>query len=299
MVLPIVTSLSREVFPQTPQMNEEAALALGATKWEMIRTAVIPYGRPGHHRLGHARPRPGAGRDDRPGPDPRRRVHHQLRHASRTAATRSRPTSPTRSVRPSDIGRGALIASGLVLFVDHAGGQHDRPGHRVPPARVPGSCRMSLLIATPSAMPPADHVRARSRPVPGSPPPCSGHRRRRPRRVVPRLRGCSRCSAAATVLVDRSARCCSSWSCSASPSTVIEGRRAARNRVATSADLLGVHPGPAAAGLDRRDAARARAAPGWTATSSTTRCATSPRSTRAAAPTTPSSARSSRSASPP
>ncbi|MEV4707812.1 phosphate ABC transporter permease subunit PstC [Actinoplanes sp. NPDC049316] len=47
MVLPIVTSLSREVFQQTPGMNEEAALALGATKWEMIRTAVLPYGRPG------------------------------------------------------------------------------------------------------------------------------------------------------------------------------------------------------------------------------------------------------------
>ncbi|XVV12295.1 phosphate ABC transporter permease subunit PstC [Actinoplanes sp. CA-131856] len=47
MVLPIVTSLSREVFLQTPGMNEEAALALGATKWEMIRTAVLPYGKPG------------------------------------------------------------------------------------------------------------------------------------------------------------------------------------------------------------------------------------------------------------
>ncbi|MEV4759084.1 phosphate ABC transporter permease subunit PstC [Micromonospora sp. NPDC049559] len=47
MVLPIVTSLSREVFQQTPKANEEAALALGATKWEMIRTAVLPYGRPG------------------------------------------------------------------------------------------------------------------------------------------------------------------------------------------------------------------------------------------------------------
>jgi phosphate transport system permease protein len=47
MVLPIVTSLSREVFLQTPSMNEEAALALGATKWEMIRTAVLPYGKPG------------------------------------------------------------------------------------------------------------------------------------------------------------------------------------------------------------------------------------------------------------
>jgi phosphate transport system permease protein len=47
MILPIVTSLSREVFLQTPAENQEAALALGSTKWEMIRTAVIPYGRPG------------------------------------------------------------------------------------------------------------------------------------------------------------------------------------------------------------------------------------------------------------
>ncbi|GAA1804544.1 phosphate ABC transporter permease subunit PstC [Planosporangium flavigriseum] len=47
MVLPIVTSLSREVFLQTPKHNEEAALALGATRWEMIRTAVLPYGKPG------------------------------------------------------------------------------------------------------------------------------------------------------------------------------------------------------------------------------------------------------------
>jgi len=47
MILPITTSLSREVFRQTPTMNEEAALALGATRWEMIRLTVLPYGRPG------------------------------------------------------------------------------------------------------------------------------------------------------------------------------------------------------------------------------------------------------------
>jgi phosphate transport system permease protein len=47
MILPIITSLSREVFLQTPAMNQEAAIALGATKWEMIRTSVIPYGRAG------------------------------------------------------------------------------------------------------------------------------------------------------------------------------------------------------------------------------------------------------------
>ncbi|GAA0709746.1 phosphate ABC transporter permease subunit PstC [Dactylosporangium roseum] len=47
MILPIVTSLSREVFMQTPPEHQEAALALGATKWEMIRTAVLPYGKAG------------------------------------------------------------------------------------------------------------------------------------------------------------------------------------------------------------------------------------------------------------
>ena len=47
MVLPIITALSREVFLQTPRLHEEAALALGATRWEMIRYAVIPYGRSG------------------------------------------------------------------------------------------------------------------------------------------------------------------------------------------------------------------------------------------------------------
>lgn len=47
MVLPIVTALSREVFAQTPITHKEGALALGATRWEMIRTAVLPFGKPG------------------------------------------------------------------------------------------------------------------------------------------------------------------------------------------------------------------------------------------------------------
>ena len=47
MVLPIVTALSREVFAQAPHDHKEAALALGATRWEMVRTAVLPYGKPG------------------------------------------------------------------------------------------------------------------------------------------------------------------------------------------------------------------------------------------------------------
>ncbi|GAA2613633.1 MULTISPECIES: phosphate ABC transporter permease subunit PstC [Streptomyces] len=47
MILPIITNVSREVFRQVPQMHEEAALALGATRWEVIRMAVIPFGRSG------------------------------------------------------------------------------------------------------------------------------------------------------------------------------------------------------------------------------------------------------------
>ncbi|WP_438856468.1 phosphate ABC transporter permease subunit PstC [Agromyces sp. M3QZ16-3] len=47
MIIPIITAISREVFLQTPVLHEEAALALGATRWEMIRTAVLPFGRPG------------------------------------------------------------------------------------------------------------------------------------------------------------------------------------------------------------------------------------------------------------
>ncbi|GCD90614.1 phosphate ABC transporter permease subunit PstC [Nocardioides sp. LS1] len=47
MVLPIITAISREVFSQTPRLHEEAALALGATRWEAIRLAVFPYARSG------------------------------------------------------------------------------------------------------------------------------------------------------------------------------------------------------------------------------------------------------------
>src|SRR5690606_13478724 len=47
MVMPIITAVSREVFLQTPKLHEEAALALGATRWEMIKMAVFPFGRSG------------------------------------------------------------------------------------------------------------------------------------------------------------------------------------------------------------------------------------------------------------
>ena len=47
MILPIVSAISREVIATVPTDHKEAALALGATRWEMIRMAVLPYARPG------------------------------------------------------------------------------------------------------------------------------------------------------------------------------------------------------------------------------------------------------------
>jgi phosphate transport system permease protein len=47
MVLPIVAAIAREVFRQVPTADREAALALGATRWEAIRLAVLPYSRGG------------------------------------------------------------------------------------------------------------------------------------------------------------------------------------------------------------------------------------------------------------
>lgn len=47
MILPIITSLSREIFVQAPKLHQEAALALGATRWETIKLAVLPFARPG------------------------------------------------------------------------------------------------------------------------------------------------------------------------------------------------------------------------------------------------------------
>ena len=47
MILPIITSMARDVYLQTPRLQQEAALALGATKWEMIKLVVLPFGKSG------------------------------------------------------------------------------------------------------------------------------------------------------------------------------------------------------------------------------------------------------------
>ncbi|MBI1378334.1 MAG: phosphate ABC transporter permease subunit PstC [Frankiales bacterium] len=47
MILPTVSAISREVFVQVPRAHIEAALALGATRWEMVRMSIFPFARPG------------------------------------------------------------------------------------------------------------------------------------------------------------------------------------------------------------------------------------------------------------
>ncbi|MEG8034946.1 phosphate ABC transporter permease subunit PstC [Sphingomonas sp. LR61] len=47
MAIPIMTAVMREIFLQAPTLNEEAALALGATRWEMIRLSVLPFAKSG------------------------------------------------------------------------------------------------------------------------------------------------------------------------------------------------------------------------------------------------------------
>jgi phosphate transport system permease protein len=47
MIIPIITSISREIFAQAPLDRIQAAYALGATRWAMIKAVVIPHGRSG------------------------------------------------------------------------------------------------------------------------------------------------------------------------------------------------------------------------------------------------------------
>ena len=117
MVLPIITAISREVFLQTPRLHQEASLALGATRWEMIRQAVLPFGTPGIISacmlgLGRALGETMAvamvlsGRDV---------ITFDL-------LTSENPNTIAANIAQSfpeahDIGRNQLIATGLVLFV--------------------------------------------------------------------------------------------------------------------------------------------------------------------------------------
>ena len=74
MILPIVSAISREVIATVPSEHKEAALALGATRWEMIRMSVLPVLAAGHHRRSDARAGPRDRRDDRGGAGDRQRA---------------------------------------------------------------------------------------------------------------------------------------------------------------------------------------------------------------------------------
>ena len=101
MVLPFITSISRDVFDAVPPVLKEAAYGVGCTTWEVVRYVVVPYTRVGRHRRSHARARPRAGRDH--GGDIRHRQcashigfdpgagHHHLRdHCKRVHRSRRR-----------------------------------------------------------------------------------------------------------------------------------------------------------------------------------------------------------------
>ncbi|MFF1915663.1 phosphate ABC transporter permease subunit PstC [Streptomyces sp. NPDC058239] len=116
MILPIVTSISREVFLQVPKMNEEAALALGATRWEVIRLSVLPFGRSGvisASMLGLGRAL-GETMAVATVLSPSFLISgHLLNPGGGTFAQ----NIAAKFSEADDLGRDALIASGLVLFI--------------------------------------------------------------------------------------------------------------------------------------------------------------------------------------
>ncbi|WP_067459631.1 phosphate ABC transporter permease subunit PstC [Actinomadura macra] len=115
MILPIISSITREVFLQVPRANVEAALALGATRWETIKLAVLPYGRSG--MIGASMLGLGRAMGETiavamvltyvPGIN-----IHLLENGGATFASNIANSFD----EATTTGRGALIASGLVLF---------------------------------------------------------------------------------------------------------------------------------------------------------------------------------------
>jgi phosphate transport system permease protein len=116
MILPIVASISREVFLQVPVIHKEAALALGATRWEMIKTAVLPFSKPGiisASMLGLGRAMGETIAVALVLPATFKISGHILEPAGNTIAA----NVANQFGEATTTGRGALIASGLVLFI--------------------------------------------------------------------------------------------------------------------------------------------------------------------------------------
>ncbi|MQY38253.1 Phosphate transport system permease protein PstC 2 [Streptomyces sp. RB17] len=116
MILPIITNVSREVFRQVPRMHEEAALALGATRWEVIRMSVLPFGRSGvisASMLGLGRAL-GETMAVATVLSPDFIVHASLLNPGGGTFAQN---IASKFSEATEFGRDALIASGLVLFV--------------------------------------------------------------------------------------------------------------------------------------------------------------------------------------
>ncbi|WP_443089425.1 phosphate ABC transporter permease subunit PstC [Yinghuangia sp. ASG 101] len=115
MILPIIAAVTREVFLQVPRAHEEAALALGATRWEVIRTAVLPFGKPGiisASMLGLGRALGETIAVAMVLSSSQELVYQILDVGGNTIAA----NIANQFGESNDLGRGALIASGLVLF---------------------------------------------------------------------------------------------------------------------------------------------------------------------------------------
>jgi phosphate transport system permease protein len=116
MILPIITNVSREVFRQVPRQHEEAALALGATRWEVVRMSVLPFGRSGvisASMLGLGRAL-GETMAVATVLSPDFIIHASLLNPGGGTFAQN---IASKFSEATEFGRDALIASGLVLFV--------------------------------------------------------------------------------------------------------------------------------------------------------------------------------------
>ena len=116
MILPTVSAISREVFSQAPKGHIEAAMALGATRWEMVRLAVIPFSRPG--MISAAMLGLGRALGETIAVALLLSATFQINwHITEPGGNTFAANIALKFNEAAEVGRGALIAAGLVLFI--------------------------------------------------------------------------------------------------------------------------------------------------------------------------------------